>query len=228
MIRIIRVPLHLYPLLITPMDSPLDWLVEEFGYSSYEDYIKSATWKTFKEKYKNSGLPQVCAHCDNPRYQLHHITYERICREELDDVIPLCGRCHMAEHGIIKKEKIKFCKRCKAKRIRGSRCPCRLKVCLGCDRLISKENKKSVCHDCLEKSHLHNTDSRSICCVCGLERFPNYICKCLKTPKKKIVKQKQNKEKKKRMKPQKVIPPVKPKGASTLNVRHLSKTNLSS
>src|SRR5574343_267652 len=82
--------------------SNLDNSVKKFGYNSYEDYLKSDTWASFKAKYRASSLPQNCLLCNSEFVQLHHISYKRICRETLEDVIPLCGSCHKREH----KEKI--------------------------------------------------------------------------------------------------------------------------
>jgi hypothetical protein len=96
-------------------ESPLDELVQPFGFSSYAVYIQSARWKSFKEKYKNSQRPQHCIECGGTPFQLHHITYVRVCQEDLDDVVPLCGFCHMAEHKI------------KRRRVRGEKV--RPKVC---------------------------------------------------------------------------------------------------
>jgi hypothetical protein len=79
--------------------SNLDKAVRKFGYKNYGDYLSSGKWGKFKQKYKESGRPQHCIYCNSTKYHLHHVTYENICREKLDDVIPLCSSCHKKEHG---------------------------------------------------------------------------------------------------------------------------------
>lgn len=39
--------------------------------------------------------------CENPRLlHTHHLTYERLGREELSDVIILCAKCHSITHSL--------------------------------------------------------------------------------------------------------------------------------
>lgn len=64
----------------------------------YAEYLKSAHWKSFKEAYKMSGRPRQCEICGNPRYELHHRTYDRIGAEHLDDVVALCRTHHSQAH----------------------------------------------------------------------------------------------------------------------------------
>jgi 5-methylcytosine-specific restriction endonuclease McrA len=37
--------------------------------------------------------------------QIHHITYKNLFHEEPEDLIILCGTCHMKAHGLIKPKK---------------------------------------------------------------------------------------------------------------------------
>lgn len=47
-----------------------------------------------------------CERCHKPGKQVHHLTYERYGGdEEPDDLVLLCGTCHMAEHGLAKVKK---------------------------------------------------------------------------------------------------------------------------
>lgn len=46
------------------------------------------------------------AHKSHPSYlQLHHITYARLFNEEPSDLLLLCGKCHLHEHGLLKAKK---------------------------------------------------------------------------------------------------------------------------
>ncbi len=70
----------------------------DLGYDSYGDYLAGPEWAEAKRRYRTSGLPQQCARCGNPRFELHHTTYARIGRERLSDLEPLCRSCHQAHH----------------------------------------------------------------------------------------------------------------------------------
>ena len=69
----------------------------ELGYASYSDYLKSATWRDVKQRYRESDLSQICM-CGETKVDLHHTTYERVGREELEDFVPLCRLCHEQAH----------------------------------------------------------------------------------------------------------------------------------
>lgn len=66
----------------------------------------------FKRALHNAGshnLHGVCEQCGyepyKPCLQVHHKTYDRIFREELDDLILLCPKCHKAEKGKLRQAK---------------------------------------------------------------------------------------------------------------------------
>jgi hypothetical protein len=69
-----------------------------FGFRSYEHYLASNQWRLFNELYRRSKLPQRCLGCSHQSFVLHHWTYERVCAEDLSDVIPLCVACHTKLH----------------------------------------------------------------------------------------------------------------------------------
>lgn len=73
--------------------------LRELGYASYADYLKSPAWRDVRERYIASDLPQVCM-CGATSWELHHTTYERVGRERLDDLIPLCRTCHADAHAL--------------------------------------------------------------------------------------------------------------------------------
>ncbi len=76
--------------------------LRSLGYESYEAYLASPHWQTFKASYRVSGLPLVCAVCGLKPVQLHHHTYERLGAERLGDVTPLCRLHHEAVHAVLK------------------------------------------------------------------------------------------------------------------------------
>ncbi len=71
----------------------------ELGYASYADYMRSAAWRDVKARYRASDLPQICM-CGEAKVDMHHTTYERVGRERLEDLIPLCRRCHDQAHAL--------------------------------------------------------------------------------------------------------------------------------
>jgi len=74
-----------------------DAALQRLGYQDYAAYLQSSAWRDVRERYKASDLPQICM-CGAERWQLHHTTYERVGRELLEDLIPLCGDCHATAH----------------------------------------------------------------------------------------------------------------------------------
>lgn len=72
--------------------------LKSLGYSSYDDYLRSGHWHTFKRTYRYSGKPCQCAVCGDRRYHLHHHTYSNLGCESVEDVTPLCEYHHSAVH----------------------------------------------------------------------------------------------------------------------------------
>ena len=68
----------------------------------YVEYLKSEHWQEFKIKYASSKQPQKCVVCNNPNYELHHRTYDRIWNEYLTDVVALCRGHHAKVHKLMK------------------------------------------------------------------------------------------------------------------------------
>lgn len=66
----------------------------------YVAYIASNAWKYKRETRKNLDNYR-CNKC--PRVNdlnVHHITYERLGDELMEDLITLCGHCHHTHHGL--------------------------------------------------------------------------------------------------------------------------------
>ena len=73
--------------------------INEFGYSSYSEYLYSNHWKSVKKRAINSlvlgGKNHCCKKCKTRKdLCLHHKTYKTICKENLNHLIWLCKVCH--------------------------------------------------------------------------------------------------------------------------------------
>lgn len=81
-----------------------DQRTQRFGHPTYGDYLTSSDWYRLKARYRRSDLPQDCQLCGaGDEIDFHHRTYERICEEELTDLIPLCGPCHRLAHALVRR-----------------------------------------------------------------------------------------------------------------------------
>lgn len=69
---------------------------------TYNWYIQSDLWKTRRDVY-SQYYGGVCQRCRHTTYSLslHHVTYQRLGVEALDDLQLLCSRCHF----IVEQEK---------------------------------------------------------------------------------------------------------------------------
>ncbi len=62
--------------------------------SEYHKYLASREWALLKEQVKDRAKNK-CERCKNGACEVtHHITYERIGRECLEDLLGLCQECH--------------------------------------------------------------------------------------------------------------------------------------
>jgi hypothetical protein len=65
----------------------------------YEDYLKTPHWLvTRSEALMRAGFQCRRCYAEGVRLDVHHISYERLGRESMDDLIVLCGQCHAAAH----------------------------------------------------------------------------------------------------------------------------------
>jgi 5-methylcytosine-specific restriction endonuclease McrA len=67
----------------------------------YDSYMLSREWSEKRRAViaRDNG---VCQRCEDAAIeQVHHLTYERIGNERLDDLIGLCAACHAIAHGEI-------------------------------------------------------------------------------------------------------------------------------
>lgn len=73
----------------------------------YTDYLLSDAWKEKrKEKLIHGGKRcEVCG--TKKRLQIHHLTYERIFQERMDDLMILCRKHHEAVEGLYQSSKLR-------------------------------------------------------------------------------------------------------------------------
>ena len=67
----------------------------------YRAYIKSPAWQAKRKAYR-SRYPWKCFVCGTTgKLHLHHTTYARLGEEQLEDLVPLCERHHVATHHLV-------------------------------------------------------------------------------------------------------------------------------
>jgi hypothetical protein len=82
---------------------------------SYSDYLHSDHWKLRRQEFL-AGREQQCERCElehidetvsddgaeverrAPRFNVHHLSYERLGEELDEDLMLLCAPCHNLEH----------------------------------------------------------------------------------------------------------------------------------
>ncbi len=71
----------------------------------YARYLCSHAWRELRKKVLIRDNYE-CQHCGSKEnLEVHHITYRRVFREWLSDLITLCKSCHMKEHARLNKLK---------------------------------------------------------------------------------------------------------------------------
>lgn len=65
------------------------------GFSSLKEYYRSERWSKWKALKRN----RLCFCCKKTQQlELHHLTYERLCDEDENDLVWLCPECHEQVH----------------------------------------------------------------------------------------------------------------------------------
>lgn len=70
---------------------------------NYKNYLQSEQWREKREMvFRFNG--RQCVHCGSEkRLHVHHVTYENLGNEKLEDLMVLCESCHAEEHKRLKK-----------------------------------------------------------------------------------------------------------------------------
>lgn len=73
--------------------------LSNLGFGSYDDYLRSTSWKVFREFVMAGERFGICIACGcRKNLHLHHIDYSHVGQERLCDVVPICGMCHSRVH----------------------------------------------------------------------------------------------------------------------------------
>ncbi len=101
--------------------------------TSYKDYLQTKHWRIKKDQYKKEYECKCCMCESTKNLNLHHMTYENIGHENLNDLCYLCKDCHNALHKMLGDTKLSsYLKHFKEKKIRKKRVKqkCNCKICL--------------------------------------------------------------------------------------------------
>lgn len=65
----------------------------------YDSYMRSEQWAQKRRDViaRDGGVCGICH--DAAITEVHHLTYERVGREPLDDLVGVCSACHAIQHG---------------------------------------------------------------------------------------------------------------------------------
>jgi len=69
---------------------------------NHKNYLQSEHWKRIKQAYMISNRPKECWCCktkDQP-LDLHHLHYQNVGNEQLEDLELLCRTCHAEVHRV--------------------------------------------------------------------------------------------------------------------------------
>jgi hypothetical protein len=65
---------------------------------AYHEYLKSPEWQSVRQK-KLAATGFCCDGCGaKTGLEIHHLTYSRVGRERMDDLMTLCRSCHGISH----------------------------------------------------------------------------------------------------------------------------------
>lgn len=77
----------------------------------YLDYLKSDEWAKIRIHMLEANN-YTCQRCGQKKFRarlhVHHKTYDRLFKEEFEDLELLCDKCHSEEHKTVTKNKVKM------------------------------------------------------------------------------------------------------------------------
>ena len=77
--------------------------LNRLGFTQYSAYLASPHWLRLKDRfYTSPSYTGQCLACGTAgeRLDVHHVTYERLGREHLTDLVALCRGCHQNTHRV--------------------------------------------------------------------------------------------------------------------------------
>lgn len=66
--------------------------------ANYKDYLRSHEWAA-KRRERFDMDNGICCECGAPADHVHHVTYERLGDERMQDLLSVCRPCHSKIHG---------------------------------------------------------------------------------------------------------------------------------
>ena len=82
-------------------DKPLTWSVNRLmSAKQKQDYIRSPQWKALRQR-RLVLANNTCEYkgCKQTKYlNCHHVTYDRLQQEDIEDLRILCRDCHQRQH----------------------------------------------------------------------------------------------------------------------------------
>lgn len=73
----------------------------------YSVYLETTHWKRLREKVLTLDKGR-CVRCTKKAREVHHRTYVRLGREDIQDVVSVCGTCHVHIHsGALKIDEVR-------------------------------------------------------------------------------------------------------------------------
>jgi 5-methylcytosine-specific restriction endonuclease McrA len=67
---------------------------------NYREYLRSREWRDKRDRVMKREM-WTCQRCGEPADHVHHLSYRRVYREDLDrDLQALCSPCHRFLHGL--------------------------------------------------------------------------------------------------------------------------------
>ena len=72
---------------------------QHYTKTTYREYLRTPHWQGLRRQVREraEGKCEVLW-CNRQGRDTHHLTYERIGNERLDDLVLLCRRCHCLAH----------------------------------------------------------------------------------------------------------------------------------
>lgn len=69
-----------------------------FDYHAYRAYLKTEAWRALRAAVicRARGMCERCGKW--PVVNVHHLTYERLFHERLEDLLGVCSKCHRELH----------------------------------------------------------------------------------------------------------------------------------
>lgn len=84
--------------------------LKDYGFTSYQDFLKSDFWKAMREKLRSKPQFKKCYCCGSEdRIELHHFKYKNFLDgSSSKNIAPTCRNCHEKIHKLSREKNITF------------------------------------------------------------------------------------------------------------------------